>query len=157
MRYIILIFVMLTQGCVFQTSLDKYNSSDPKRHELDEFVRTIQQGALREDYRNFSKITKFPVEIRGSMDYQRRYLHIGDSENLFAELMKENSGYNQEFYDNRSRLLDLTSTYDASAWLASGSSLIGPLLVSHKDGVWKIVAIYSDREFNRPTQSAEVQ
>jgi hypothetical protein len=126
---------------------------------LESFIVKLENAIREEDSDQFTKLVNFPLEVRGALDGDRKYISSKYTRQIFTKFLSESSGSKKLdirvnsvsgvpfIIDNHTKKIDLLEhikKFKLNGSTIKNSATIGSLVISKEPQGWKIIAIYSD-------------
>jgi hypothetical protein len=126
---------------------------------LEKFIAKLENAIREEDFDQFTKLVNFPLEVRGALDGDIKYISSENTKRFFIKFLSESSGNRKldwsinpasgELYtiDNHTKKMDLIEhmkNFKYDGLMAENSVTIGSLVISKTSEGWRVIALYSD-------------
>jgi len=137
---------------------------------LGNFIAKLEKAIREEDFDQFAKLVNFPLEVRGTIDGDRKYISSERMKHLYIKFLSESSGNRNpdrsmnpasgELYtiDNHTKKMDVLEQirkFNSDGWMAQNSATIGSLVISKTSQEWRVIALYSDILETHPTNGIQ--
>ncbi|MEO7100145.1 MAG: hypothetical protein ABI162_12350 [Luteolibacter sp.] len=173
MKKLLILLVCLNACGISNNSDGAKRVTDVSAARFCDFVDMLQQAVNREDASSFKALIEFPVEIKGSTDYDVSSMDEREFEMFFPNFLDEWAGTEtvDTYLDKGTGMTKTLSSDTVRNQIISGTEKckskcedmilnqyrIGPLNAERRHEGWRIVTIYSDWSKVKANNSREVK
>ena len=119
-------------------------AGDDCRASAQTFWESFRQAAATGDSAGLAELSRFPLQIEGTLDEELEPLARNAFESRVPGLLAADTGLKEDSYPQRQLVADTAQAPDVECLGAAGAFRVGSMAFERSDGAWHLVKIYME-------------